>query len=155
MEITALIIGLILFFGLIFFAITKLSLSDREDTRQREEAARIAADVEAARIAALSPQELEEEITAKQAKEAERLRTERDQLNTYEHGPVNLVMVCPHCTGKGQVHTRSVVLKKGVSGGKATAALLTGGVSLLATGLSRKEANTQAWCGNCSNQWIF
>ena len=50
---------------------------------------------------------------------------------------------------------KSVVQKKGVSGGKATAAILTGGVSMLVTGLSREETLTQAYCGHCSNQWAF
>jgi hypothetical protein len=38
---------------------------------------------------------------------------------------------------------------------QATAAVLTGGVSMLATGLSRKEKLTQARCDNCHNQWDF
>ena len=72
-----------------------------------------------------------------------------------EHGPLNNKMVCPHCQTKGHVHTRSTMEKKGVSGGKATGALLTGGVSLLATGLSRKEEVTSAFCRNCSSRWQF
>ncbi len=52
-------------------------------------------------------------------------------------GELNRAMVCPHCQTRGSVYTKAVTQKKGVSGGKATAALLTGGVSLLATGLSR------------------
>lgn len=50
---------------------------------------------------------------------------------------------------------KRVVNNKGVSGGKATGAILTGGVSLLATGLSRKEAQTQARCGHCTSSWAF
>jgi hypothetical protein len=64
-------------------------------------------------------------------------------------------MICPHCQVKGQTRTKIVENKRGVSGGKATAAILTGGISLLATGLSRKEEATQARCGNCSNLWSF
>ena len=64
-------------------------------------------------------------------------------------------MKCPHCDTKGQVATKKVGLKKGVSGGKAVAGLLTGGVSLLAVGLSRKEESTQASCGKCGNVWHF
>jgi hypothetical protein len=48
-------------------------------------------------------------------------------------------LVCPHCQTAGSVTARVVTRKKGVSGGKATGAVLTGGVSMLATGLSRKE----------------
>jgi hypothetical protein len=64
-------------------------------------------------------------------------------------------MVCPHCQIKGKVITSKVKVKIGISGGKATAAVLTGGVSLLATGLSRKEDMTEAYCSNCQNTWHF
>jgi hypothetical protein len=43
--------------------------------------------------------------------------------------------------------------EEGVSGGKATGAVLTGGVSMLATGLSRKEGTTEMSCGNCGTRW--
>jgi len=49
----------------------------------------------------------------------------------------------------------SVKRKKGVSGAKATGAILTLGWSLLATGLSRKEEITQAHCENCQATWDF
>lgn len=64
-------------------------------------------------------------------------------------------IVCPHCQTSGYVTTRQVKLKRGVSGGKATAALLTAGVSMLATGLSRKERTTEANCGHCGSTWHF
>ena len=44
---------------------------------------------------------------------------------------------------------------KGISGAKATGAVLTLGWSLLATGLSRKEQATQAHCSNCGSTWDF
>jgi hypothetical protein len=72
-----------------------------------------------------------------------------------QFGPINAAMVCPHCQTKGQIRTKGITQKKGVSGGKATAAVLTGGVSLLAVGLSRKEASTQAHCDSCNNTWLF
>ena len=62
-------------------------------------------------------------------------------------------IVCPHCQVQGRVTTKAVKVKKGVSGGKATAALLTGGWSLLATGLARKESVTEAHCGSCGMTW--
>ena len=62
---------------------------------------------------------------------------------------------CPHCNEKGSVHTKKVNNKKGISGGKATAAVLTGGTSVLATGLSRKEKQTEAHCTNCNITWTF
>jgi hypothetical protein len=67
----------------------------------------------------------------------------------------NVHIVCPHCQTKGQVSTRQVKQKVGVSGAKATGALLTGGLSLLATGLSRKQQVTEARCSKCGSVWHF
>ena len=64
-------------------------------------------------------------------------------------------MICPHCLRKGQVRVKSLILKRGISGTKATAAIFTGGISLLATGLSRTEQETHAHCGNCNSVWYF
>jgi hypothetical protein len=54
------------------------------------------------------------------------------------HGALNPVMICPHCQLRGEVRTKAVVKKKGVGGAKATAAVFTAGISMVATGLSRK-----------------
>lgn len=70
-------------------------------------------------------------------------------------GGNNPALVCPHCQTKGRVRVRVVRRKRGISGAKATGALLTGGASLLATGLSRKEALTQAHCEACGSTWDF
>lgn len=67
----------------------------------------------------------------------------------------NPALVCPHCQTKGNVRTKVVNRKKGISGAKATGALLTGGLSILATGLSRKEGLTQAHCDSCNSTWDF
>jgi DNA-directed RNA polymerase subunit M/transcription elongation factor TFIIS len=64
-------------------------------------------------------------------------------------------IVCPHCQTRGQVTAYQVKLKKGISGGKATAALLTGGLTMLGTGLSRKEIATEARCSNCGSVWHY
>jgi transcription elongation factor Elf1 len=64
-------------------------------------------------------------------------------------------IICPLCQHKGKVTTRRVKRKRGISGGKATAACLTLGWSMLATGLARKEEATEARCGNCKQQWDF
>ena len=69
--------------------------------------------------------------------------------------PCNPHIVCPHCQTKGTVRVARVQRKAGISGGKATAAALTGGISLLATGLSRKERVTQAHCNHCGSTWTF
>lgn len=67
--------------------------------------------------------------------------------------PINPHMVCPHCQTRGFIVTTQVKVKGGISGGKATGALLTGGLSLLGTGLSRKNLVTKATCGQCKMQW--
>lgn len=67
----------------------------------------------------------------------------------------NTALVCPHCQVKGKVDTTNVKKKVGISGGKATAGLLTGGLSLLAVGLSRSETMTKAHCHNCNTIWHF
>jgi hypothetical protein len=64
-------------------------------------------------------------------------------------------MICPHCQTRGQIRTLKVTQDKGISGGKATGAVLTGGLSVLATGLSRKEDVTQAHCDKCNSTWHF
>ena len=64
-------------------------------------------------------------------------------------------LVCPHCKVKGEVRTLRGKGKKGISGGKATAAVLTMGLSIGAAGLSRKEMMTRAKCSNCSVTWDF
>lgn len=69
--------------------------------------------------------------------------------------PLNPAMICPHCQTKGTVSTSQIKAKKGISGAKATGVLLTGGLSIFATGLSRKEMVTIADCNNCSMQWAI
>ena len=96
------------------------------------------------RIDAMSPDERQRYFAAQQ-----------EARTSQVHGPVNPAMICPHCNARGKVRTKPVDRKKGISGGKATAAVLTGGVSMLATGLSRKEHLTQARCDNCRNTWDF
>jgi hypothetical protein len=78
-----------------------------------------------------------------------RARLERVQRAEQQRARI----VCPHCATAGQVTVRLAVRKKGVSGGKATGALLTGGASMLLTGLSRKEPARELHCGNCGMTW--
>lgn len=68
---------------------------------------------------------------------------------------LNPQLVCPHCAVRGMVHTKQGSRKVGISGGKATGALLTAGLSLFAVGLSRKEKVTEACCANCNISWQF
>lgn len=62
-------------------------------------------------------------------------------------------LVCPHCQTAGGVTTTMTKKKQGISGGKATGAILTAGVSLLGTGLARKGWVTQLRCSNCGMSW--
>jgi hypothetical protein len=75
--------------------------------------------------------------------------------DSIQWGNVNNQLICPHCQNKGDIRVKSVKRKKGVSGGKATAAILTLGITMLATGLSRKEGLTQAHCMKCNSTWDF
>lgn len=68
--------------------------------------------------------------------------------------PPSPELVCPHCGVKGHVIARPVVTKDGISGAKATGAILTAGLSTAATGLSRKSAKTRMECGNCQMTWL-
>jgi hypothetical protein len=104
---------------------------------------------------AMSPQEWEDHLKQKRAASELQRQRRQERSDSWAYGDINAAMICPHCNTKGQIRTKVVENKRGVSGGKATAAILTGGVSLLVTGLSRKEEATQARCGNCSNLWSF
>jgi len=64
-------------------------------------------------------------------------------------------VICPHCQTKGNVRVRAFGAKTGISGAKATSAVLTSGLSLLAVGLSRKESKTEAYCTNCQMNWLI
>jgi predicted RNA-binding Zn-ribbon protein involved in translation (DUF1610 family) len=64
-------------------------------------------------------------------------------------------VTCPHCGVTGGVDVKRVKQKKGISGGKATAAVLTAGISILGTGLSRKEQVSKAHCNNCGVTWAM
>ena len=103
----------------------------------------------------VSANEKEKMLRMSPETKAKYITKKRQEAESFQHGPINLAIICPHCSQKGKVHTKSDSRKAGVGGGKATGAILTGGVSLLATGLSRKEKGTQAYCGNCKSAWFF
>ncbi|HEX4495326.1 MAG TPA: hypothetical protein VIE43_06640 [Thermoanaerobaculia bacterium] len=81
--------------------------------------------------------------------------TDPAALWEYRFGPINPALICPHCQTKGRVHARRISVAAGISAEKATAAVLTGGYSVLATGLSRTADRTQAACEACSSVWQF
>jgi hypothetical protein len=62
-------------------------------------------------------------------------------------------LVCPHCQSNGTAISKTGKVKKDISGGKATAAVLTVGFLVFAAGLSRKESVTQRTCSNCKTTW--
>lgn len=66
---------------------------------------------------------------------------------------LNELLTCPHCQERGHVMVSRVTRKRGISGGKATGAILTGGLSVAATGLSRMESVQHLSCGHCKMQW--
>src|SRR5436190_525332 len=66
-------------------------------------------------------------------------------------GAISPMLICPHCQTKGLVRRRQITRKVGVSGAKATAAVLTLGTSLFVAGLSRKAAMTRAHCDACGS----
>lgn len=103
------------------------------------------------RLSRMSPEESQAYLEQLQ----ERQRVLQEEQQVLQIGQKNPAMICPHCQTKGAVRVKRVDRKKGISGGKATAALLTGGVSMLATGLSRKEEWTHAKCENCASEWDF
>jgi hypothetical protein len=65
----------------------------------------------------------------------------------------NPTLTCLHCGQAGGVAERRVTVKKGISGGKATGAIMTAGLSLFATGLSRKQEVRERRCSNCGTTW--
>lgn len=84
---------------------------------------------------AFDPQRIREQAAIKAAKDAE--------------------IVCSLCNKRGYVRTDPATVKQGIDGTKATFALLTGGLTLLATGLSQRNSATRATCSNCGSTWTF
>ena len=56
---------------------------------------------------------------------------------------------CRHCNTSGYCTVDTTRVKQGISGGKATAAILTGGFSLLLTGLAKKNEVQIVSCSHC------
>jgi hypothetical protein len=94
-------------------------------------------------------------ITMTDAGRATQRQKSQDDAASRYYGPINEYLVCPHCQMRGHVRCKHITARRGVSGTKAAAALLTGGASLLTFGLSRKEGATRARCGNCQSEWTF
>lgn len=63
-------------------------------------------------------------------------------------------LLCPHCRETGSVVTRRTTSKQGISGGKAAGGVLTGGASVLFTGLSREQSVIASICTACGMEWV-
>ena len=66
---------------------------------------------------------------------------------------VSAAMICPHCQTKGMVRTEAITENAGILQARLIGARITGGLSMLVTGPSRKEHQTQARCGKCQATW--
>lgn len=133
---------------LVLFAIIIIAAIVSE---KNEIAAIVSEKNEQEKIALMTPDQKQKYLEKKQSLLAE--ATQRNQEILY--GSINAAMMCPHCQTNGKIRTKHITQKKGISGGKAVATVLTGGLSLIAVGLSRKEGATQAHCDNCNNTWLF
>lgn len=69
------------------------------------------------------------------------------------HAAQQAQVICPHCHNRGGVTWQEVKRKQGISGAKATGAVLTGGLSVVATGLSRKGYVRACFCRFCGMKW--
>lgn len=69
-------------------------------------------------------------------------------------GVVRPALICPHCRTAGRVVVGIDQRKAGVSAGKVAGALVTSGVSLAATGVSRRQRVQTCRCGACGMSWV-
>ena len=70
-----------------------------------------------------------------------------------KHTPVNPEIVCPMCGEKGGVRAHRRKAKKGFSTGKIMGGLFTGGISLLATGIAKKDWIYKCYCEKCGMEY--
>lgn len=129
--------GVIAFIGVLGTAMIIINSFAESAKKAREEQEK---------LSLMSPDEKQDYLEQKAKERAESL----DKMQRIGCDPNRM---CPYCQVWGKVHTMDITQKKGISGGKATAALLTGGISLLAVGLSGKETSTKAHCRHCNNTW--
>jgi hypothetical protein len=109
------------------------------------------AKAESDKVARMTPDQINNYYGAQRAER----HAQEEAATTNQYGCTNAQIVCPHCQQPGAVRTTQVSLKKGISGAKATGAILTGGASLLVTGLSQKVGATQAHCDSCHSTWTY
>jgi len=93
-----------------------------------------------------------EHFRTEEEREQAKIEIEKIQYRA-RYGIVNSKLKCKYCEEVGSVHYRRVYKKTGFSTGKAVAGLITGGTSILATGLAKKEGVAKFYCGNCEMSW--
>lgn len=74
-------------------------------------------------------------------------------LDPEGHWVLNTKIVCPYCRVAGNVYSAKVQANKGISGEKAIAAWVTGGISLATIGISNIEVVNGFLCKNCNTDW--
>lgn len=99
--------------------------------------------------------EMQKKREEHEAQKAPERALKSPELAVKKYGEINFALICQHCQTKGKVHTKPVDKKTGLSFTKAGFGLLTGGVSILGTGLSKVDTMTQAHCDNCNSTWVF
>jgi hypothetical protein len=112
---------------------------------------KVNAKAESDKVARMTPDQINNYYGAQRAER----HAHEENATTKQYGYINAQIVCPHCQQSGAVRTTQVSLKQGISGAKATGAILTGGASLLVTGLSQKVGATQAHCDTCHSNWTY
>lgn len=63
------------------------------------------------------------------------------------------LVVCRSCGTQGHCTAKRVQRKNGIDGTKASAAILTGGTSILFTGPSERHASTRVHCRACNSTY--
>ena len=79
----------------------------------------------------------------------------KELLEMSKHGKLFPEVVCTFCQTKGKVRVKKGERKEGLSGGKVAGGMLTGGASILVTGIHRKQEIQNATCGNCRQTWSW
>ena len=103
----------------------------------------------------LTSEELAEEKQRRDWDREDRKEINKELALLERLGSKNQKIVCPHCQKAGFVRTKIIMQDKGIHGSKVAAAVITGGITVLAGGLSRKEQMTKAHCENCNSDWVF
>jgi hypothetical protein len=121
-----------------------------------EARAKLAAEYKKAELIAIARKEAEAKADADAIIQAKVVAEEKAKADAEARKPVgDAAIVCPYCQKRGQVSTRRVKVKTGFSTAKASFAVVTFGITTLATGLAKKGYITKARCGHCWSHWEY